>query len=334
MNRRVMTGNAKHQIHVVFDHPKKDLAVSSQPVDIPPSVPEGEDGPLRESLAELNRLVGLNKIKEFIKEIYAWLEIGKRRRAAGLSAEQQVLHMVFSGNPGTGKTTVARILSKLFKEMGVLSKGHFIEVERADLVGEYIGHTAQKTREHVRKALGGILFVDEAYSLARGGDKDFGKEAIDTMVKSMEDYKNDFVLILAGYPEEMDAFLRLNPGLPSRFPIHLHFPDFQLDELMEVAGQMVREREYCLSPSARNKLRNHLQQQLLTSRTEFGNARYVRNLIEQAIRHQAVRLMGRRETSREELMTIRCEDLRFDHDVRKSGSGSWYNEKMPKPYFI
>lgn len=240
----------------------------------------------------------------------------------------------FSGNPGTGKTTVARILSKLFKEMGVLSKGHFIEVERADLVGEYIGHTAQKTREHVRKALGGVLFIDEAYSLARGGDKDFGKEAIDTMVKSMEDYKNDFVLILAGYSEEMDAFLRLNPGLPSRFPIHLHFPDFQLDELMKIATQMVNEREYRLSSSARDKMRNHLQQQLLTTRTEFGNARYVRNLIEQAIRHQAVRLMDRRQISREELMTIRCDDLRFDHYMKKSGSSSWYNEKMPKPYFV
>ncbi len=334
MNRKVMTGSAKHQIHVVFDHPKKDLAFSSQQVEIYSSDQTNEEGPLRECLEKLNQLVGLNKIKEFIKEIYAWLEIGKRRRAAGLCAEQQVLHMIFSGNPGTGKTTVARILSKLFKEMGVLSKGHFIEVERADLVGEYIGHTAQKTREHVRKALGGVLFIDEAYSLARGGDKDFGKEAIDTMVKSMEDYKNDFVLILAGYSEEMDAFLRLNPGLPSRFPIHLHFPDFQLDELMKIAAQMVEEREYCLSSSARDKLRNHLQQQLLTSRTEFGNARYVRNLIEQSIRHHAVRLMERRQISREELMTIRCDDLRFDHNVKKSGSSSWYNEKMPKQYTV
>lgn len=334
MNRRVMTGNAKYQIHVVFDHPKKDLAFSSQPVAISASDRVNEEGPLRECLEQLNQLIGLNKIKEFIKEIYAWLEIGKRRRAAGLCAEQQVLHMIFSGNPGTGKTTVARILSQLFKEMGVLSKGHFIEVERADLVGEYIGHTAQKTREHVRKALGGVLFIDEAYSLARGGDKDFGKEAIDTMVKSMEDYKNDFVLILAGYSEEMDAFLRLNPGLPSRFPIHLHFPDFQLDELMKIATQMVNEREYRLSSSARDKMRNHLQQQLLTTKTEFGNARYVRNLIEQAIRHQAVRLMDRCQISREELMTIRCDDLRFDHYGKKSASSSWYNEKMPKPYFV
>jgi stage V sporulation protein K len=214
--------------------------------------------------------------------------------------------------------------------MGVLSKGHLIEVERADLVGEYIGHTAQKTREHVRRALGGVLFIDEAYSLARGGEKDFGKEAVDTMVKSMEDYKNDFILILAGYPNEMDAFLRLNPGLPSRFPIHLHFPDFKLDELMKIAGQMLQEREYFLSRPAKDKLRNHLQKQLHVAKAGFGNARYVRNLIEKSIRNQAVRLMKKSHVTREELMTLRSEDLRFD-DMK---NGSWYNEKMPYQYLV
>ena len=332
MSRRVMTGSAKHRIHVVFDHPERKLTFSSLPADIKPDCSVSEPGPLQECFEQLDQLVGLDKIKEFIKEVYAWLEIGKQRRAAGLSAEQQVLHMIFSGNPGTGKTTVARILSRLLKEMGVLSKGHFIEVERADLVGEYIGHTAQKTREHVRRALGGVLFIDEAYSLARGGEKDFGKEAVDTMVKSMEDYKNDFILILAGYSHEMDAFLRLNPGLPSRFPIHLHFPDFKLDELMRIAEQMLQEREYFLSRPAKEKLRNHLQQQMLISKTSFGNARYVRNMIEKSIRNQAVRLMKKQHVTKEELMTLRSEDLRFDH--QKSVSGSWYNEKMPHQYFV
>ena len=158
--------------------------------------------------------------------------------------------MVFSGNPGTGKTTVARIMSRLLKEMGILSKGHLVEVERADLVGEYIGHTAQKTREHVKRALGGILFIDEAYSLARGGEKDFGKEAIDTLVKSMEDHREEFVLILAGYSLEMERFLRSNPGLPSRFPIHLTFPDFTIEELMEIADRMLKKRQYRFSRSA------------------------------------------------------------------------------------
>src|SRR5690606_14325052 len=152
-------------------------------------------------------------IKEVLREIAAYVEIQKQRSKEGLASEPMTLHMIFKGSPGTGKTTVARLAGKLFKEIGVLSKGHLIEVDRADLVGEYIGHTAQKTRDQLKKAAGGILFVDEAYSLARGGEKDFGKEAIDTLVKHMEDKQNEFILILAGYSREMDFFLSLNPGL-------------------------------------------------------------------------------------------------------------------------
>ncbi|MBA4494444.1 stage V sporulation protein K [Paenactinomyces guangxiensis] len=327
MSRRVVTGNAKHQIHVVFDHQKNEIHAMPHPgPEEAGSFPGKEEhGPLRECLNQLNQLVGLSQVKEFVREIYAWLEVGKRRRAAGLLSGQQVLHMVFTGNPGTGKTTVARILSRLFQEMGVLSKGHLIEVERADLVGEYIGHTAQKTRDHVRKALGGILFIDEAYSLARGGDKDFGKEAIDTMVKSMEDYKNDFVLILAGYSEEMEHFLRSNPGLPSRFPIHLTFPDFLIEQLLEIAEQMVKERQYRLSLAAKEKLRNHLQKEMNRNDRHFGNARYVRNLIEQAVRHQAVRLLNMRYPSRDDLMILRGEDFQLEDAVRKAPVYSWYN---------
>ncbi|SEN43107.1 stage V sporulation protein K [Lihuaxuella thermophila] len=327
MGRRVLTGNEKHQIHVVFDHQRKEvLAMPHSVCHQPRSFPgEEEHGPLKDCLEQLNQLIGLTQVKDFVREIYAWLEVGKRRRAAGLLAEQQVLHMVFTGNPGTGKTTVARILSRLFREMGVLSKGHLVEVERADLVGEYIGHTAQKTREHVRKALGGILFIDEAYSLARGGDKDFGKEAIDTMVKAMEDYKNEFVLILAGYSDEMDHFLRSNPGLPSRFPIRLAFPDFMLDQLMEIAELMVKEREYRLSLAAKEKLRKHLQKEMQQGDSHFGNARYVRNLIEQAIRHQAVRLLNMRYAGRDDLMTLRAEDFQFEGACRKTPVYSWYN---------
>ncbi len=327
MGRRVLTGNAKHQIHVVFDHQRNEVLAMPHPVCHETSSFPGEEehGPLKECLEQLNQLIGLTQVKDFVREIYAWLEVGKRRRAAGLLAEQQVLHMVFTGNPGTGKTTVARILSRLFREMGVLSKGHLVEVERADLVGEYIGHTAQKTRDHVRKALGGILFIDEAYSLARGGDKDFGKEAIDTMVKAMEDYKNDFVLILAGYSDEMDYFLRSNPGLPSRFPIRLAFPDFRLDQLMEIAELLVKEREYRLSLAAKEKLRKHLQKEMEQADSHFGNARYVRNLIEQAIRHQAVRLLNMRYASRDDLMTLRAEDFQFEVALRKMPAYSWYN---------
>jgi stage V sporulation protein K len=178
----------------------------------------------REIMMELNNLTGLHEVKKLIREIYAFVEIQKRRQKERLATEPLVLHMIFKGNPGTGKTTVARILGKLMKEVGVLPRGHLIEVERADLVGEFIGHTAQKTREQIKKALGGILFIDEAYSLARGGEKDFGKEAIDALVKGMEDHRDNLILILAGYQEEMDWFVEINPGMRSRFPVHISFP--------------------------------------------------------------------------------------------------------------
>jgi stage V sporulation protein K len=201
--------------------------------------------------------------------------------------------------------------------MGVLEKGHLIEVERADLVGEYIGHTAIKTREMVKKALGGILFIDEAYSLARGGEKDFGKEAIDALVKAMEDNKNQFVLILAGYPEEMELFLETNPGLPSRFPIKVNFPDYTVDQLLQISEMMVKEREYTMLPQTVLKLKQHLSQEMVRLRMQpFSNARHVRNQIEKAIRHQAVRLLnyGPKNLSKQELMTIRPEDFKFGND--------------------
>ncbi|MDO7787412.1 AAA family ATPase [Desulforamulus aquiferis] len=261
-----------------------------------------------EILGELNQLVGLNSVKKLVKEIQAFVEIQKLRQREKLIYEPMVLHMIFKGNPGTGKTTVARIIGRLFKEVGVLPKGHLIEVERADLVGEYIGHTASKTRDQIKKALGGILFIDEAYSLARGGEKDFGKEAIDSMVASMENNKDNLIIILAGYQEEMDYFLEINPGLRSRFPIHITFSDYSIDELMNIADLMLNQRQYILSPLAREELIKMLDNQ--TRRHEHsGNARLVRNLIERAMRHQAVRLVGGKNISREDLMAINKEDL-------------------------
>ncbi len=264
---------------------------------------------LQSLMKEIDELIGLQKVKGLIKEIRAFVEISQLRRQHQLKSDGLVLHMVFKGNPGTGKTTMARILGRLLCELHVLPKGHLIEVERADLVGEYIGHTAQKTREQVKKAMGGILFIDEAYSLARGGDKDFGKEAIDTLVKAMEDYKNQFILILAGYRLEMEHFIRSNPGLCSRFPIQIHFPDYNCEELQDIALLMLRERQYRLTPEALEYLSDYLKTKSGEKSVNFSNARLVRNIIERAIRRQALRLVGRNSCSRDELMLIGSEDL-------------------------
>ena len=264
---------------------------------------------IEDILHELDDLIGLSEVKKIVREVYAFIEIQRRRKEEQLNTEPLVLHMIFKGNPGTGKTTVARIMSQFFCEIGVLTRGHLIEVERADLVGEYIGHTAQKTREQLKKAYGGILFIDEAYSLARGGEKDFGKESIDVLVKAMEDHKNDLILILAGYQKEMEFFLETNPGLRSRFPIHIDFPDYNQQELLHIAEQMFAHRQYSISVPAQSALLNLLLSHQNRSRDNFGNARTVRNIIERSIRRQAVRLIAQPSTTRQELMFIEPEDL-------------------------
>lgn len=269
---------------------------------------ERKKGNVEEILIELNSLVGLEKVKSLISEIYAFVEIQKRRQKEDLASENTALHMIFKGNPGTGKTTVARIIGKLFKEIGVLQKGHVLEIERADLVGEYIGHTAQKTREQLKKAQGGVLFIDEAYSLARGGEKDFGKEAIDCLCKGMEDNRDNLILILAGYNDEMDWFLETNPGLRSRFPIHLSYPDYTTQQLLDIADKVLKERQYVISPSAKDELRLILEKNA-KKHEHNGNARLVRNIIERAMRRQAVRLIDKKDITRQDLMTISREDM-------------------------
>lgn len=264
---------------------------------------------VEEILQDLDALIGLVEVKKLILEIQAFVEIRKRREKEKLVTEPLVLHSIFRGNPGSGKTTVARLVARLFKEMGILEKGHVIEVERADLVGEYIGHTAHKTREQLKRAVGGVLFIDEAYSLARGGDKDFGKEAIDTMVRNMEEYKDNLILILAGYKQEMTWFLETNPGLRSRFPIQIDFPDYTVPELMEIADLMLKKRQYQLAEDARIEMENILQQVMKRGHEHSGNARLVRNLIEKAIRLQAVRLLEAKTWTKNELILITKEDL-------------------------
>ncbi|MFE4521163.1 stage V sporulation protein K [Cytobacillus firmus] len=302
------------QISIVLNSQKRKTYTKELPESqAAPKVIPAEHTALKEIEEELGALVGMEEMKKMIKEIYAWIYVNKKREEAGLKAGKQALHMMFKGNPGTGKTTVARLIGKLFQKMNVLSKGHLIEAERADLVGEYIGHTAQKTRDLVKKAIGGILFIDEAYSLGRGGEKDFGKEAIDTLVKHMEDRQHDFILILAGYSREMNHFLTLNPGLHSRFPLVVDFPDYSIEQLMEIGQRMLKEKEYTLSHESEKKLREHLHfVKINLSPNSFSNGRYIRNILEKSIRAQAMRLLMQNSYDKHDLMTIRSNDLVFE----------------------
>ncbi len=258
---------------------------------------------------QLDKLIGLRSVKRTVSEIQAFALIQKYRSALELVSQPIVLHTIFVGNPGTGKTTVARLLSRMLKEIGILEKGHTVEVERADLVAQYIGQTAQKTREAIKRAEGGLLFIDEAYSLARGGERDFGKETIDTLVKAMEDKRDRLIVVLAGYPDPMRVFLAANPGLRSRFPISINFPDYSDLELFKIAQAMFWERQYRLAPGADKDVIRQIRILRQKDPLNFGNARAVRNLVEHTLRRQAVRLVNQRGLTKEELTLITGSDL-------------------------
>ena len=262
---------------------------------------------IEELLMPIHKLIGLHEVKALVEELYAFYMISEWRKSYQLRADIPMYHMIFHGSPGTGKTTVARMLGDIFLKLGMLSNGHVLEVERADLVGEYIGHTAQKTRSIIEKAKGGILFIDEAYALARGGDNDFGREAIDTLVKGMEEFKRELVVILAGYQMEMMYFLSLNPGLSSRFPVQIEFPSFRENELIELAMQMAKDRDYKFSPDGLQAFRSRLRVQMHA--IDFGNGRAVRNLLEKAIRKQARRIIHENLFDRERLITLKALDF-------------------------
>ncbi|MBR3380127.1 MAG: stage V sporulation protein K [Bacillus sp. (in: Bacteria)] len=315
---RAVTYKNNGQINIILNGQKQVLVDADSEAEYLEALQKNEakHSILREIEREMNSLVGMDEMKRNIKEIYAWIFVNQKRQEQGLKVGKQALHMMFKGNPGTGKTTVARLVGKLFFEMNVLSKGHLIEAERGDLVGEYIGHTAQKTRDLIKKSLGGILFIDEAYSLARGGEKDFGKEAIDTLVKHMEDKQHEFILILAGYSKEKDHFLSLNPGLQSRFPININFPDYTVDQLMDIAKRMMADREYVFTQEAEWKLRDYLMHiKSTTSPAKFSNGRFVRNTIEKAIRTQAMRLLLVDHYDKKDLLTIKSHDLQMKEDT-------------------
>lgn len=269
---------------------KKEEKNAAKPAAQSTSEEEEKTERLQEIYQEIDQLIGLTQVKKLILEIQAFIKMQTLRQNIGLKHDPIVLHAIFRGNPGSGKTTMARLFGRLLKELGVLSKGHLLEVERADLVGEYIGHTAKKAKEQIKNAQGGVLFIDEAYSLARGGNKDFGREAIDALVKGMEDQRENFVLILAGYQEEMKHFLATNPGLNSRFPLHIDFPDYSLQELAAIAENMYTARDYILTPNAKRQLLQLLEDTIRRYPKYHGNGRLSRNIVETSLRKQAIRL--------------------------------------------
>jgi probable Rubsico expression protein CbbX len=233
------------------------------------------------------------------------------RERVGLATEPPTLHMSFTGGPGTGKTTVASRMAAILHRLGFVRKGHLVAVTRDDLVGQFIGHTAPKTKEILKKAMGGVLFIDEAYYLYRPeNERDYGQEAIEILLQVMENQRDDLVVILAGYSDRMDTFFRSNPGLSSRIAHHLDFPDYTPDELGQIAQRMLHEMQYRFSPSAELALREYIP--LRMEQPHFANARSIRNALDRARLRQATRLFANadRPVSRDELMTIEGEDLR------------------------
>ena len=266
---------------------------------------------LEELLAELDGLCGLEKVKADVKSLINLVKVRRLREEAGLPVPPMSLHLVFLGNPGTGKTTVARLLAKIYHAMGVLSRGQLVEVDRSGLVAGFVGQTAIKTGEVVQKAIGGVLFIDEAYALAsQDNANDFGHEAVEVLLKGMEDHRDDLIVIVAGYTGPMERFIHSNPGLESRFNKYFHFDDYDAGELLDIFRSLCKKNGYALSPEG-EAWAEGAPRELYEQRDEnFGNARDVRNLFERAVARQADRVAGLESPTREQLMELRAEDLR------------------------
>ena len=257
----------------------------------------------------LNNLIGLSSVKDEITKLANFIKIQQVRRSKGLKTPDISYHCVFTGNPGTGKTTVARIIASIYKDLGILKKGHLVETDRSGLVAEYVGQTAIKTNKIVDSALDGALFIDEAYSLVQGAKEDFGQEAISTLLKRMEDDRNRLVVILAGYGTEMQTFIDSNPGLQSRFNRYIHFPDYTANELEQIFLLNAKNNQYTLDDEALVKLEDSMSSVIEHKDKNFGNARFVRNLFEKSIQNQAMRLSSQPNITEEILSKITAEDL-------------------------
>lgn len=316
----LLDSNIRRMSDDLWGSPAKPVIRDNQPSGVAPKAATAgtneQDIPVEEPpeniedlKAELNELIGLENIKQEVNNLINMVTIHNLRKQNNLKTVDMSLHMVFSGNPGTGKTMIARLMSRIYKSLGVLSKGHLVEVDRSGLVAGYVGQTATKTSEVIEKAMGGVLFIDEAYALStKKGENDFGQEAIDTLLKAMEDHREDLIVIVAGYDGLMDEFIHSNPGLESRFNRYLHFDDYTLDEMMKILDMQLRKGEYMLSDDAKEAVREYID---LSNRenTGFGNARGVRNIFERLLVAQANRLAADPELTKDELMTIHKDDV-------------------------
>ncbi len=291
-------------------------APAQPPAEVVPAA-EQEETPLPESeptleelLAELDGLCGLDQVKRDVKSLINLVKVRRLREEAGLPVPPMSLHLVFLGNPGTGKTTVARLLAKLYHAIGVLPKGQLVEVDRSGLVAGFVGQTALKTQEVIQKAIGGVLFIDEAYALVnQDNGNDFGREAVEVLLKNMEDHRKDLVVIVAGYSQLMEKFIHSNPGLESRFNKYFYFEDYDGAQLFTILQSMCAKNGYVLTPEGEALARRELMDLYEDRDENFGNARDVRNLFEQAVARQSDRVARLEAPTREQLMELRPEDL-------------------------
>ncbi len=287
------------------------LELAENEVEEKVNVEESPKISLEEALNNLNELVGLDRVKKTINDWVKQIQAFQMRKERNLRVPDMSYHLVFSGNPGTGKTTVARIVAQIYHALGILSKGHLVEVERSDLVAGYIGQTAIKTQKVIDAAMGGVLFIDEAYTLSSRSESDFGSEAIATLLKAMEDKRTSFVVVVAGYDDKMDDFISSNPGLNSRFKTKLNFDDYSGLELYKIFLGLCRKNDYKLSDKAKVAMSDYLNELFDLRDDNFGNARDVRNLFEQIVTAQSTRVYANQFATDDELMTITEEDLPF-----------------------
>ena len=287
---------------------KTPLTATAKPGDEKPAeeeLPPPEK--IEDLLAELDSYIGLGVVKEEVHNLINMVQVYKLRQQHDLPTTDMSLHMVFTGNPGTGKTMMARMMARIYRSLGILSKGQLVEVDRSGLVAGYVGQTALKTQKVIEKAMGGVLFIDEAYALNGRSENDFGQEAIDTILKAMEDHRDDLVVIVAGYTDLMDRFIHSNPGLESRFNRFLLFDDYTTDEMVEIFRMQCKKGCYQLTEEAQPLIRDYIAEE--SADDSFGNARGVRNLFEHVLVAQNNRLATMEKITREDLMTITADDV-------------------------